>query len=377
MFRKYDKSTFESIREQHNIFVLVGNGFDVAALQKYQMGKMRGKTSSYKDFFEYIEYYNLIDEKNILYARMKEDRDSGKSDWSDFEKSISDMYKSREYSTLELEECIDIFQEHFTRFLNDLVDSDVLLKLNYDAKNNEWAYKSLSRFLLDIPLEKGSEIEFEKGDNLCHYDLFYFVFANFNYTPLLDNYLFLDKGQFDPHMHKYADRNFYFHLRDEDSLLSSYVLSEVIHPHGYQDIPRSMLFGIDLANYEKGKSASNEKRLVKAYWAQYETKYRSFMKEAELFIIYGMSMGETDAWWYDAIYDSLKKEDRHSSLIIYKYGNAPDEEVKNQFVEACIRHKKNGAAEKKLVKNKIFIVQFEANNTNFLGFTLKDEGEHT
>ena len=54
MFGKYDKKTFDEIKSQHNIMVLVGNGFDIALLNKYKTGKMKGKTSSYSDFYEYI-----------------------------------------------------------------------------------------------------------------------------------------------------------------------------------------------------------------------------------------------------------------------------------------------------------------------------------
>ena len=34
MFGKYDKKTFNEIKSQHNIMVLVGNGFDIALLNK-------------------------------------------------------------------------------------------------------------------------------------------------------------------------------------------------------------------------------------------------------------------------------------------------------------------------------------------------------
>lgn len=40
MFKKYDKKTFDALREQHNIMVLVGNGFDVAILKKYNTGSL-------------------------------------------------------------------------------------------------------------------------------------------------------------------------------------------------------------------------------------------------------------------------------------------------------------------------------------------------
>ena len=47
MFKKYDRETFDVLREQHNIMALVGNGFDVAMLNKYNTGSLPGKTSTY------------------------------------------------------------------------------------------------------------------------------------------------------------------------------------------------------------------------------------------------------------------------------------------------------------------------------------------
>ena len=84
---------------------------------------------------------------------------------------------------------------------------------------------------------------------------------------------------------------------------SSYLLTDIIHPHGIQEIPRSILFGIDMDVYDKGRS--KEKRFVKSYWAQYDIKYQSYFEEAELFIIFGMSLSITDGWWLDQIFDAI------------------------------------------------------------------------
>ena len=203
-----------------------------------------------------------------------------------------------------------------------------------------------------------------------HYDLFNFIFANFNYTPLLDNYIFLDKIQFDPHKFRGVDRNFNFkyQIPDQSEIdLYSYLVTEVIHPHGFQTTPRSILFGIDLELYSKKKGV--KKRLVKSYWGQYEVKYKSYLEESNLFIIYGMSFGKSDAWWMDTIFDQLLK--REAELIIYKYGNDSREIVKDMFINCCIRHKKSTIEEINIVKEKIKVVTFTKNNTYFLGFEKK------
>lgn len=334
----------------------------MAALKKIAKRKLKGKTTSYQDFYEYITYLRLIDENNILYKKMKKDKEEDKENWSDFENSIQDLIL---YSNNinEIEHCVDEFQRHFTLFLNDLVDSDVLLELNSLAINKELSIRSLSKFLND--LDDVNQLAFT--NKTAHYDLFNFIFINFNYTFLLDNYLYLDKTQFDPHIHRDSDRNFYFEFQRpgwSPTFYSSYVMTEILHPHGIQTVPRSILFGIDLDNYDRGRD--DKKRLVKGYWSQYKLKYKSYLLEAELFIIYGMSLGRTDAWWFDNIFDALLSH--KSELIIYTYGNASKCSVKNKFIDSCVRHSNCSQSEKEDVMNRIHVVTFENNDTFFLGF---------
>lgn len=364
MFKKYDTDIFEKMNNQHNIFVLVGNGFDISVLKKFKQGKMNGKTTSYADFYDYITYFNLSSDKNVLYKKMKEDRNCGKENWSDFENTI--CYLLDECVPInELEKCIDEFQGHFTRFLNELVDADTLLNLSRFVSKNSLSRQSMARFLNDL-----DKLKFT--NNTDHYNLFYYVFANFNYTSLLDNYLYLDKTQFDPHCYKTVDTHFSFDINIErcgsNTRWSSYLVYEIIHPHGTQDIPRSILFGIDLPEYDRAKS--EEKRLVKSYWSQYDTKYKSYIEEAELFIIYGMSLGMTDAWWMDGIFQAIL--DRDVELIIYKYGNENKDSIIKMFMDCCIRHIDCSEKDKKKVMDNIHVVTFYNNDTYFLGFKAKE-----
>ena len=78
-------------------------------------------TSSYSDFYEYIKYYNLCDEKNILFKKMTEQM-SYDSNWSDFELIINTLVLEGKIQQNKIEKSIDEFQNCFTRFLNDLVD---------------------------------------------------------------------------------------------------------------------------------------------------------------------------------------------------------------------------------------------------------------
>lgn len=365
MFKDYKKiNGYPEFEKKHNIFVLVGNGFDVAVLNECKSGKLPGKTTSYVDFYEYLTYFNLVNEDNILYKQMKQDRNDQKENWSDFENTIHELFNRKEQPK-KLENAMDELQVHFTTFLNDVVDSQVLLSLNEKVIEKKLSIQSLGEFLKDI--ENLNNLNFVKG--LDHYHLYNFVFANFNYTSLLDNYIYLDKIQFDPHKYPISDRNFDFKYQlpeKTETILSSYLVSEVIHPHGFQAIPRSILFGIDLQDFDEGRG--EEKRLVKRYWSQYDLKYKSYLEEAELFIIYGMSFGKTDAWWMDTIFEQLLKG--KAELIIYKYKADSKDMVKNKFINCCIRHRIT-AEEINRVKDKIQVVNFSENNTYFLGFEQK------
>lgn len=367
MFEKYTKKTFDLLKKQHNILVLVGNGFDVALLKKHNVGKMKGKTSCYIDFYEYIRYYNFSDENNILFKQMTRDREEHRNDWSDFELTIKRLVERPDISVSEIERCVDEFQTYFTRFLNDLVDADVLLEINKDSKDKKLAIQSFERFLRDLPDNSSLEFPSKTG----HYDLYNFMFFNFNYTALLDNYIYLDKGQFDPHEWTSADRHFTFYPEFVESSTptrwSSYLVTNLVHPHGQQDIPRSILFGMDVPEYNKG--TSREKRLIKSYWARYDVMYKSYFEDAELFIIYGMSISESDGWWMDQIFDAILQ--RNAELIIYKYGDEKEEYIKNLFILASIRHATATDKEKEDVKARIHVVTFKENDTYFLGTVKK------
>lgn len=360
MFTKFDNSIYEGLRKQQNIFVMVGNGFDIGVLNKIKSSGLPGKTTSYSDFFDYLTYFNLCPE-NILYNKMKQDKVNNKVNWSDFEYSIGELLFDDVDRRL-LEDSIEEFQNYFTMFLNNLVTPDILVKLSNMSSSNKLSITSLSEFSYDIKnIEK---LNFFR--NTTYYDLYNFVLVNFNYTTLLDNYIYLDKRQFEPHKFKTVDRNFEFKYTlpgCPQTNNSSYVNLEILHPHGFQDTPRSILFGIDLENYSKG--TGDKKRFVKGYWSQYDVKYLSYLREADLFIIYGMSLGQSDAWWFDNIVNQILLRD--VDLIIYNYGLDNDDIVKEKFINSCIRHKNISEIERYNIKNNIHIVSFRDNDTKFLG----------
>ena len=281
------------------------------------------------------------------------------------------------------------FQIEFSNFLNEIITPNMLARLGNDSTEKGIALNSFTRFLGDLDTKNFNKLAFPRKTK--HYSLFNWEILNFNYTSMLDNILLLDKGQFDPHPHKFADRQIQFypnpdgtpidlpgwgmdletkewskgsylvdsHLNEETNY-SSYLMSNINHPHGYQNVPKSMLFGFD--NEEQIKNKKKRflaKKFLKPYWAQNDQRYKSYFNDTHLFIIYGMSIGSSDFWWWNNILNSLLETD--AELIIYNYNSnkESDSDTINRFINAATNEKLDNGKLDKLHK-KIAIVQYNS-----------------
>lgn len=335
------------VRKINKISILVGNGFDIQVLNHLEVST----NTSYLSFYNFInwKYSNKINE-NLIVKKMENDKKLGKNNWSDFENTIKDIIKSEYENEEEIfsdEQYIDALTElqlYFSDFLNTLVTTEVLSsidKLGERIDDSEFGVRkslplyTLQFFLCDLSKEELSRIKFAK--KVKHHNTIDFTFFNFNYTPLFDNYITLDKENFDPHMYKQSDNNFHFQLGSNEGLYVK-LKSRLFHPHGFQHTPRSMLFGFDnpnqVINNYKGDLYTNSevqkyvKYFLKPYWAENDKKYKQFIDEAELYIVFGHSIGESDKYWWKAIANKLSNQT--AELVIYNFSYDDNEVVKKQ-----------------------------------------------
>ena len=146
MYKDYiSEGYINGIEKQHNIMVVVGNGFDISVLKKYRDDDL---VPSYKAFYSFLQYRG-INPNNILYKRMTEDRTANKENWSDFENTIYELLNEY-YQAGELEDALREIQPLFLRFLNDVVTTDIPIKLNNDTKAQKLGRRSLQYFLVDL-----------------------------------------------------------------------------------------------------------------------------------------------------------------------------------------------------------------------------------
>lgn len=360
--------------KSYQIMCFIGNGFDINVLNKY--GK--GITTSYESFYHFFGYKYPARKDNLLIQQMKEAKKEGKKNWSDFEALLNEILQNIvESDKLKIEQLnkdLNEIQRAFSEFLNDIIDDDVIGKISYaseilrtkdDAITKEnYTIYSLSHFLSDLSDEQYNKMHFHNG--IDNGDSLKYIFLNLNYTALLDNYLYLDKKIFDPEPYIYSENNFKFmsnpnllknHQGYPDPLLKLEPI-EVLHPHGYQDIPKSLLFGIESETYNKPRD--KRKVFVKSIWAQSKKRYESLFKTTSLFIIYGCSLGESDSWWWKRIFDRLIDDDP-AELIIYHYGNETADVIKDRFISSCQLENVSDLMCKKGKEN-IYIINFGSNN---------------
>lgn len=358
MFIEYSNEHFKNLAnlrsnagsdrgKQHNILALIGNGFDIDLIHRYgltyqefhQTGKIF--TSSYSDFFDYLtRFYSPSVDDNLLYTWMRTAKKNNLKNWSDFE-GLIEINLNSEFSDLSsLRKSLDELREIFSEFLNKISPPSLLAEIGRKSEESSLALQTLQEFMGDLNETSLLTSDFSKRSN--HYDLYNFIFLNFNYTYIFDSYIHLDKNQFNPHPYRTTDTNFSFqpdpnkyrHPTGSLTQNSCYVMSQVQHPHGQLTIPRSMLFGIS----EIPKTSREYKEFEKPYWAQNNIKYGSALKDVDFFIIYGMSLGSSDRWWWNQIFNSLKSgiNDEHGpELLIYYYdqfSSISDNEIKEIFI---------------------------------------------
>jgi hypothetical protein len=346
--RDYSNSGFSSVRNQRNIMAFVGNGFDIQVAQDFGAPI----ATRYTNFYHFLRL-RAFNEQNVIVREMERLLEADSENWSDVESVVERLLADTFVRADLLSESLRELQGEFSEFLTLAVPSALLSQLGAASVDENLAVNSLSKFLGDLAPDAYRQARFPA--TIDHYDLYNFLFVNFNYTSLLDDLVYLDQNQFDPLPYRTVDRNFSFNgnpagvdaaaVRPDDTY-SSYVMTEVVHPHGHHGIPRSILFGIDEPTHKSGNQ-DRILRLSKPFWAQNERRYKHLFHDTELFIVFGCSLGESDRWWWRHIAESLGmirerpggKGVYQPELILYWYngGNQvlDEAEVRQRFLAAA------------------------------------------
>ena len=88
-YRKFTTAEYAALRSQHNIMVLVGNGFDIQVTHRYQSRF----SPRYPAFYHYLASRNF-DSSNLVVQQMAWAKERGEDNWSDIEAAIGELLET-------------------------------------------------------------------------------------------------------------------------------------------------------------------------------------------------------------------------------------------------------------------------------------------
>ena len=262
---------------------LIGNGFDISI----------GLKTQYKDFYQYIinNYKYSDDSKNEILDEIKGNIEQ----WSNLEKKLGDYT-----------ECIGNDEDKLEKFYDDKFDLDIKLRdyLKTQEDRIDWVNNITIQNIRDnfgkyiyyfenlfTPVER-DEIANEKGENNVNT----IKIISFNYTNVIKKCIEVYENKFDL---------LYLHgsLERDNAILGVNDITQI--KNEFFKEASDML--ISMCKLEINKELG-----------EYSISKAENLLENNIVCIYGMSMGDTDKYWWDKVVDNLIKE-KIKMIIIFQY----------------------------------------------------------
>ena len=272
-----------------NVLYILGNGFD----------KAQGMKTSYPEFYQYL--MENTDNASPLLQQLKKDINADKLLWSDMEEAFG-QFTSKVKTSTDLE---DLYFE-LSDYLQEYLEAEENAFNPSEKQKNKFVGDFIrpARYMGEI--DKIRYNDFIKrvgaGHDICVMTL--------NYTETLEKLLSLGSAT-----EKRIDNNNYFR--------------QVIHVHGR--LKDSIIIGVDneeqIANeqFRKNEDVTDFLIKIKSNVAMKYTRHRtceSLISNAHLIILYGVSLGKTDARWWKLIGEQFKKR---NTLCVVQYLYRPNE----------------------------------------------------
>lgn len=271
-----------------NVLYILGNGFD----------KAQGMKTSYPEFYQYL--MANTDNGSDLLQQLKKDIDANKELWSDMEEALGQFTTNVE-TAAELEklyfELSDCLQSYLKEEEKSFVPSDQLQK----KFQNDFLFPG--KYLGATDKEDYSDYvnKMSKGKDIS--------VMSFNYTDTLERMLLLGDG---------TNRNYG----------NGDYLRQIIHVHGTLD--NSIIIGVDNEEQIMNKELRNNedvKDILVKEQSNIAMKYtrhftcEKLISDAHVVILYGVSMGKTDAHWWRLIGEQFKKR---NNLCVIRHLYVPN-----------------------------------------------------
>ena len=331
-----------------NITFFIGNGFDINI----------GLNTQYKDFLPYFKKNASKD--NMIKGWIAEEEHL----WSDLERKLG----------IEMNRLSDADLNRFYEDKDELDDllSEYLIKQEAridEAKIQSMAgefVRSLKEYKADLPVVRYQEVE-KTLKSFVNEDYIY-QFIVFNYTSIIDKIVSVAEANGDISNHN-----------AQNGVIRREAIGDVLHIHGTTE--SEMILGVNdisqINNEALVEDIDLQNSMIKENMnegiGQNKVSItKSIIKNSHIIYIYGMSLGETDNMWWEAILEWLKESDMNR-LIYFAYTdnakqirkspgkmNRETSRLVNEFLK---RHSMTEEAERK-IKKRIYVL-FETSIFNF------------
>ena len=268
-----------------NVLYILGNGFD----------KAQGMKTSYPEFYQYL--MENTDNGSPLLQQLKKDIKADKLLWSDMEEAFGQFTSKIETAT-DLENLYFELSDNLQKYLEaeeNIFNPSEKLKNKFVGD-----FVHLARYMGETDKIRYNAFVKKVG---VGYDI---SVMTLNYTNTLEKLLSLGSAT-----DKRIDNNSYFR--------------QVIHVHG--QLRDSIIIGVDneeqIANKQFRNNEYVKDFLIKIQ-SNFSMKYNrhhvceNLISNAHLIVLYGVSLGETDAHWWKLIGEQFKKRNNFS-IIQYLY----------------------------------------------------------
>lgn len=300
-----------------NITFLLGNGFDIQC----------GLKTSYINFYEYIlrEKYSLelsqeMDEKfvskidNMIYSEIYKSKDSIET-WADLEFQLgayTKRLKEKSQDTNLAESFLDDFEtlrEDLNEYLKGIQIQD---NVEISEDFSEILFTTMDKFFYGVLEQELDEIKSMLSENTNSH--FNYRFISFNYTNSLQIIL------------QNSSKNIKSNSFNSSSLNQNFNKA-IINVHGVID--RFLTLGLNdesqLATDFFGREDVTD--LLKPDSLTDSREYRrrdseKAIENSDIIVIFGMSIGLTDKYWWEKIAETLLKN-ANKKLIIHLYEKEP------------------------------------------------------
>ena len=288
------------------ITFLVGNGFDLNA----------GLRTRFSDFFKvYCE--ETANDKPVI-KKFKEEIGTNVELWSDFEKQMGaytfkvtkDIPEEGELSIEDYYTCIDDFRNKFIIYLNEEIRHPIVSVMKTQIREK-------CQDMLKNPFRYLRTGQWERLYNYIDAQLqpltVKYGFVVFNYTDMCEQCMRIEGSR---EILRYCDR----------SIIAEISADRFVYVHGR--LGSEILLGVDNISQIRNPLLQNDEELVysivkpisnRELESGQDEKAKELIETSNVIIIYGMSLGETDNFWWRVIADWLLqgKNSEERFLIVY------------------------------------------------------------